>query len=75
MLTVILCVQPHISAKFGQIRDVKVSIDLGHPAGNICVHNITSAHKLTCMHPLFLQANAPNSAKFVQIGKIKASME
>ena len=62
--------QAHISAKLGQIREIKVSIEAeehAQPSAQAC--------KLMCMHPMCLRAQAHISAKLGQIREIKVSME
>ena len=60
--------QAHISAKFGQIREIKVSMESG-------AQNLTQAHKLACMHAMCLCAQAHISAELGHIREIKVSME
>ena len=53
----------HISAKLGHIREIKVSMESGEHAGPLLAHNLTQAHKLACMHSMYLHARAHISAK------------
>ena len=70
-----LWAQGHISAKLGQIREIKVSMESGEHARPLWAHNVTQAHKLACMHTIFLHAHTQISANFCQITKIKVSMK
>ena len=67
--------QGHISAKLGQIREIKVSMESSEHARPLWAHNVTQAHKLVCMHTIFLRAHTQISANFCQISKIKVSMK
>ena len=60
---------------YGIRRKMKVSIESGEHTGPIWVHNMTQAHKLACMHIIFLLAQTQISAKFCHSSKIKISME
>ena len=59
----------------GWIRKMKVSMESGEHNRPIWVHNTTQAHKLACMHAMFLCAQAHISAKWGLIRKIMVSME
>ena len=65
----------HNSAKFGQIREIKVSLGSREHAGTPWAYNLTQAGKLVSMHAIWLHAWAHISAKLGWIRKIKASME
>ena len=67
--------QAHISAKLGEVREIKISMEPGEHAGPLWAHNLTQACKLVCMHAMCLCAWAHISAKLGQIREIKVSME
>ena len=70
-----LCSQPHISAKLGQIREIKVSMESREQARPLGAQNLTQVHKLACLHTMCLCAQAYVLAKFGQLREIKVSME
>ena len=53
----------NISAKLGQIRAIKVSMESGEHAGPVWAHNLTVTRKLVCMHAMCLCAQVQISAK------------
>ena len=61
--------QAFSSAKLGQIREIKVSMESEEHVRPLWAHNLTQACKLACMHE-----QAYISAKFGQIREIKVSI-
>ena len=74
MHTMFLHTQANILAKFGQIIEIKVYMELGKQASTVYSHK-TSEHKLACMHTIFLHLPTHISALKGQIRDIKVSME
>ena len=64
-----------ILAKFGQIRDIKVSMDSGKHADHVWAHNLNQMNNRMCMHALFFHPQIHILAKLGQIRDIKVSME
>ena len=51
----------YISVKFGQIREVKVSMEWGEHVGHVWVHNMAQTHELACLLPILLNPKlSPN---------------
>ena len=75
MHTVCLRAQAHISAKWGRIREIKISMESGEHARPIWKPNLTQACKLMCMHTICLRALAHISDKLGWIRKMRVSME
>ena len=75
MHTVCLRAQAHISAEWGRIREIKISMESGKHAGPLWAHNLTQACKLVCIQAMCLHARAHISAKLGQTREIKVSME
>ena len=71
-----LCVhaQAHISAKLSQIRDIKVSMELGEYAGPISALHLIQAYMLACMHTICLHAQAHIFAKLCHFREIKVTI-
>ena len=57
----------HISAKLGQIRDIKVSMEQEGRAGPVWAQNVTRTQELVYMHNMFLCAQANILATLCQI--------
>ena len=62
-------------AKWGPIREIKVSMESWEHAWTLWVHKVTQAYKLAYMHAMFLCTQAYISAKLGQIREIKVSIE
>ena len=65
----------HISAKFGRIRKMKVSIESGKHNRPIWFNDTTQASKRACIHAMCLPAWAHISAILGQIREIKVYVE
>ena len=70
-----LCARAHISAKLGQIRKIKVSMESWEQAHPFWAQTSSQASKLSCMHTICLHALAHISAKLGLIRKMKVSLE
>ena len=75
MQAMFLRARAHTSAKFGWIREIKVSMESGEHAGPFGSKNLTQSHKLACMHTICLRASAHISAKLGWTRMMKVSME
>ena len=64
-----------MSAQLVQIRDIEVYMESGRQVFNFPAHMLTQAHKLVCMHTLFLRASAYISAQMFQIRENEVSTE
>ena len=65
----------HSWAKRGHIRNIYISMKSGENTILVLAHYITRAHKLACIHVVFLHEQAHILAEFGQIREIKVSME
>ena len=62
MHTMLLCAQAHILVKWGQTRDIKISMESGEDAGPIWLPNVAWAYKVACMQAIFI--TKPNYIRF-----------
>ena len=73
MYTMFLHKHAHISTKFGQLREIKESVESEEHAGPVRANSSTQARKLACMHTICLSAQINILVKSGQIREIKVS--
>ena len=66
-----LCAQAHISAKLGQMREIKVFMESVEHAGPLWAHYLTKTRKLACMHPMWCVHRPISQPNFVGLERSK----
>ena len=75
MYIIFQCASAYMTAKLGQIIEIKVSMESGEHARAVWTHCMTWAYKLAYMHTIFFHAQAHMHAKLGRIREIRVSME
>ena len=71
---ILLCRDSYLG-QIGQNREIKIFMKPWGHTRHVWAQNISKAHKLVCMHAIFLHAQAHILAKLGEIRKIKLSIE